>query len=183
MGDTCLEVGRNVNRAWPKLTTSMVEAYQEHSRNIPRTQSKHVTSTVETYHEHNRNPIQHGQNIRTVTTFENCQIMPRIRLKHTTSIVKTYHDHDRNIPRADQTYHEHGQNKKARAGSKYSRQHSEHQNCDNIPLKLSKHTTSTIETYHERIKHITSTVKTKKLERGRNILEHIQNIRTVTTYL
>ena len=77
MADTYLEVGRNVNRAWPKLTTSMVEAYHELGRNIPRTQSKHVTSTVETNHEHDRNPIQYGQSIRTVTTYlENCQIMP-----------------------------------------------------------------------------------------------------------
>ena len=79
MGDTYLEVGRNVNRAWPKLTTSMVEAY----------------------HEHDRNPIQHGRKIRTVTTYlENYQIMPRIRLKHTASIVKTCHEHSENIPRA-----------------------------------------------------------------------------------
>ena len=128
----------------------MVEAYHEHGRNLPRTQSKHVTSTVETYHEHDRNPNQHGQNIRTVTTYhENRQIMPRIRLKHTASIVKTYHEHGRNISRAGQTYYEHGQNQKARVGSKYSRAHSKHQNCDNIPLEKSKHTTSMVETYHD----------------------------------
>ena len=150
MGDTYLEVGRNVNRAWPKLTTSMVEAYHEHGRNITRTQSKHVTSTVETYHEHDRNPIHHGQSIRIVTTYlENCQVMKQDWLKYTASIVKTYQEHCRNIPRADQTYHEHGQNKKARAGSKYSRAHSKHQNCDNIPLELSKNTTSMVETYHD----------------------------------
>ena len=150
MGDTYLEVVRNVNQAWPKLTTSMVEAYHEHGRNIPRTESKHVTSTAETYHEQDRNPIQHDQNIRAVTTYlENCQIMPRIRMKHTATIVKTYHEHGRDMPRADQTYYEHGQNKKARAGSKYSGAHLKHQNCDNIPLKLSKHTTSMVQTIHD----------------------------------
>ena len=35
MGDTYLEFGRKVNRAWPKFTTSMVEAYHEHGRSIP----------------------------------------------------------------------------------------------------------------------------------------------------
>ena len=96
MGDIYLEVGRNVNQAWPKLTTSMVKSYHEHGRNIPRTQSKHATSTVKTYHEHHHNPIHNGQSIRIVTTYlENCQVMPRERLKYTASIVKTYHENCR----------------------------------------------------------------------------------------